>query len=152
MLLLGIGAIVLFFIQKDNVQQVERGIEGEETEQVEREPTGPTEFVYEPKPTGLPLVPAPYGSFKKYTSPDGNYIAWSYSNEGGESGIYITDLGENKLTSIYCGFFRSWSKDSRQIEVYVPVECNLPSGVNSASFYLTIEGDVLVDENKNTYE
>lgn len=103
-------------------------------------------FRYKPVPIEIPYVPEPYGGYVKHQSPNGNYIAWSYSNEGGDSAIYITDANENKLTEIYCGFFRSWSDDSTEIEVYVPAECGLPSQVTSASFYLTTEGGLILTQ------
>jgi hypothetical protein len=95
---------------------------------------------YVPAPIKLNLVPAPFGGFKQYNSPNGSYVAFSYSNEGGDSGVYIADTNENKLTETYCGFFREWSADSSKIKVFVPNECGTP--YDDVYFYLHVDGAV----------
>lgn len=96
---------------------------------------------YSPVKVEVPSVPVPHGGFKEFPSPDGKYIAMSYSNEGGDSAVYIASVEEDTITDAYCGFFDSWSSDSTKVKVLAPVECG--SLVDYSYFYLTTDGRIL---------
>lgn len=78
---------------------------------------------YLPTPIVLAPAPAPYSSLKETPSPDANFVAHRYSDEQGQSAIYITDASGVRLTETYCGFFTEWSENSNRVLVYVPDEC-----------------------------
>lgn len=144
-----IGGWIGYMYAPEKIVEVERIVLQEvEINRIEEEETSKQtaesyKFMYEPTPVVLPDVPSPHFSLRPHVSPDGNYVAWSYSNEGGDTRIYITDSDENKLTETYCGSFSTWSEDGSRVEVYVPIECGLPPSVASTSFYLTTQGSVV---------
>jgi hypothetical protein len=78
------------------------------------------------------------GSYKKYPSPNGEYIAISASDEQGNSAINITDANGKALTPNYCGFYDSWSSDSTKIKVLLPPECGY--GNTNQYYYLDVNG------------
>lgn len=103
--------------------------------------TPQTTGTYTPIPIDLHPVPSEYGGFKEYVSPNGQYIAHSYSDEQGDSGIYISDKQGTALTQTYCGFFNEWGSDSSKIKVFVPSECSAVIK-SDVYFFLHIDGSV----------
>jgi hypothetical protein len=82
-------------------------------------------------PLGSPThVPTPIdrskllsGKFTENRSPDGKFIAHTFDNEQGDSGVYLTSSSGVEVTATYCGYFREWSPDSEKIKVFVPYTC-----------------------------
>jgi len=81
------------------------------------------------------------GKFTENRSPDGKFIAHTFDNEQGDSGVYLTTSNGVDVTPTYCGYFKEWSPDSMEITVFVPDPCgtHIPA---DETFELHIDGTI----------
>lgn len=64
---------------------------------------------------------------KESASPDGKYIAFTGSNEGGEIATLIKSADGAAKTAAYWGSIQSWSPDSKKALIWVPIEAGIPA-------------------------
>ncbi|CAN5738774.1 hypothetical protein BH11PAT2_BH11PAT2_00300 [soil metagenome] len=81
------------------------------------------------------------GKFTENRSPDGKFISHTFDNEQGDSGVYLTTNSGTDVSATYCGFFKEWSPDSKEITVFVPEECGKGVSKNE-TFNLYVDGTV----------
>lgn len=121
-----ISAVVVYFYtqptsnQTEDVEVVSQEQSIVEDGEIKNEVS---EVAYVPKPIDMRSVPIPFGGFKRHTSPNGEYIAHSYSDEQGETGVYITDTEDKRLTATYCGSFQRWAPNNQKITAFLSSSC-----------------------------
>lgn len=94
--------------------------------------------IYVPTPIKFSPVPPQYGGFKDTPSPNDQFVARSYSSEQGDTAIYITNKGGERVTQTYCGSFNEWDKNSTKVKVIVSANCD--GATDYLYFFLKTDG------------